>query len=80
MRTTIDIDPEVLSVVKALARRERRSAGAVISDLARRGLTAATATADPASAEASCGFEPIPAGNRVVSEETVEQLRDALGI
>jgi len=80
MRTTLDIDPEVLSVVKTLARRERRSAGAVISDLARRALTAEVPETTRLSTEAFLGFRPLPANGRVVSEETVEQLRDELGI
>ena len=43
MRTTLDIDPDILSGVKARARRERRSAGAVLSEVARQALTGAAA-------------------------------------
>jgi hypothetical protein len=39
MRTTIDIDDDVLAATKDLAKAEGRSMGAVISDLARRALT-----------------------------------------
>lgn len=38
MRTTLDLDDDVLEAVRALARAERRSQGAVLSDLARRAL------------------------------------------
>lgn len=38
MRTTLDVDDDVLSVVRVLARQERRSVGKVLSSLARRGL------------------------------------------
>ena len=38
MRTTLDIDDEVLEAAKELARRERKTAGQVISELARKGL------------------------------------------
>ena len=38
MRTTLDIDDEVLSAAKERARRERKTAGEVISELARRAL------------------------------------------
>lgn len=38
MRTTIDIDNDVLAAVRSLAAAERRSLGAVLSDLARRAL------------------------------------------
>ena len=39
MRTTLDIDEDVLQAAKELARREHRTAGQVLSDLARRALT-----------------------------------------
>lgn len=38
MRTTLDIDPDVLEAARALARQRRESIGAVISELARNGL------------------------------------------
>jgi hypothetical protein len=38
MRTTLDIDDDVLQTAKELAAKEKRSTGAVISDLARRGF------------------------------------------
>ncbi len=38
MRTTLDVDDDLLSVARALARNEGRSLGRVISDLARAGL------------------------------------------
>ncbi|HUP25435.1 MAG TPA: antitoxin, partial [Thermoanaerobaculia bacterium] len=40
MRTTLDIADDVLLAVKERARRERRSAGEVLSDLARQALQA----------------------------------------
>lgn len=38
MRTTLNLDADVAEAARALARAERRSLGAVVSDLARRGL------------------------------------------
>lgn len=38
MRTTLDIDEEVLDAARSLARAEGKSIGKVISELARRGL------------------------------------------
>lgn len=38
MRTTLDIDDEVLSAARAIADADRRPLGAVISELARQGL------------------------------------------
>jgi hypothetical protein len=41
VRTTLDIDEDVLMAARELARPARRSLGSVISELARRGLTPA---------------------------------------
>lgn len=38
VRTTVDLDDDVLAAAKALAAAERRSLGKVVSDLIRRGL------------------------------------------
>ena len=42
MRTTVDLDDDVLSAAKELARLRRDSLGRVLSDLARRGLQPAS--------------------------------------
>ena len=39
MRTTVDIDDDVLAAVKELARAEGKSMGTIMSDLVRRALT-----------------------------------------
>lgn len=81
MRTTLDIDDEVLRAAKAIARRRRTTAGAVISELARQALTGAPGQGQSvAEPEAFYGFRPLPAGNRVVSDDTVEQLREDEGV
>lgn len=46
MRTTLEIDDDVLQAAKELAKSERRTVGSVASDLMRRGLTAAPAESD----------------------------------
>ncbi|MBW3606420.1 MAG: ribbon-helix-helix protein, CopG family [Actinobacteria bacterium] len=38
MRTTVDLDDDVLDAVRSLARSQGRSMGVVLSELARRGL------------------------------------------
>ncbi len=77
MRTTIDIDDEVLAAAKELARRRGTSAGRVVSDLLRQALTSAQSgsslVGEPA---AHYGFRPFPARGKVVSDEQIEQLRD----
>lgn len=75
MRTTLDVDDDVLAAAKEIARRQRRTAGAVLSDLARQTLQGST----PPLARADfsfLGFEPIGPGGQVVTGELVEQLLD----
>ncbi|MCP5156696.1 MAG: hypothetical protein H6983_21150 [Ectothiorhodospiraceae bacterium] len=81
MRTTLDIDDEVLNAAKEIARRRRTTAGAVISELAKRALTQADAEMPEAPEPKSFfGFRPLRAGRRLVSDETVERLRAEEGI
>lgn len=82
MRTTLDIDDSVLAAVKELAQREGRTVGAVLSEMARQVLTqGAPATVRGAQeAPAIYGFRPLPAGNAIVTNALVDQLRDEQGI
>jgi hypothetical protein len=81
MRTTLDIDTEVLNAAKEIARRQRKTAGAVISDLARQALTQPAPDAQMAvEPRPFFGFRPLPAHGRVVSNQTVESLREDEGI
>jgi len=77
VRTTLDIDDDVLAAAREIARRERRTAGAVVSDLARRALTG-TATPNPTVRESPAlyGFEPFPADGRIVTNELIDRLRE----
>jgi hypothetical protein len=45
MRTTLDIDDDILQAAKEIARAQRKTAGQVISELARKGLTQPRAAA-----------------------------------
>ena len=78
MRTTLDIDDDVLHAAKERARRENRTAGEVISELARAALTAPTAPAQKASEpRAVYGIRPFPKrGGAVVTNELVNKLRE----
>ena len=83
MRTTLDIDDDLLAAAKELARRERSTAGQVVSRLLRQSLTgtaAAPATGRRARSRAPvAGFEPFPAQPGVVTtNEQVDALLDAL--
>ncbi len=83
MRTTLDIDDDLLAAAKELARRERSTAGQVVSRLLRRSLTGAQAPkASSRSRRPSvAGFQPFPArAGVVVTDEQVNALRDAEGV
>jgi hypothetical protein len=43
MRTTLDIDPDILQAAKMLAEAEYKTLGQVLSELVRKGLTQAAA-------------------------------------
>lgn len=70
MRTTLDIDDDVITAARELARDERRSIGAVVSDLARRGLT-------PSRVECERG-RPVIRSPRDAAPITPETVRRAL--
>jgi len=73
MRTTLDIDDDVLAVARARAKREHVSIGRVLSQLAR------TALQRPAAVPATRnGLPVLPNAQtaRPVTPELVNQLRD----
>lgn len=76
MRTTLALDDDVLRAVKERARREHRTAGAVLSDLARLALTQVQPTAGPTALESFYGFEPFPPRGPIVTNEFIDHLRD----
>lgn len=76
MRTTLDIAEDVLFAVKERARRERRTAGEVLSDLARQGLLRGPSAGEVAETESFYGFEPLPRRGPAVSNELVDRLRE----
>jgi hypothetical protein len=80
MRTTIDIDDDLLAASKELARHEGTTAGAVVSRLLRQALTA-RGLSEPESRYAVPGFRPFPAKpGVVVTNEGLNRLRDEEGI
>ena len=81
MRTTLDIEDDVLDAARELARRERISAGAAVSKLLRAALTSrADARVAQPEADATNGFRPIPADDRFVTDTLIERLRDESGV
>jgi predicted methyltransferase len=82
MRTTLDIEDDVLLAAKELARRGGTTAGRVISHLLRQALTQSTpSTTSSTSVPVTVhGFRPFPSRGKVVTNEQVDQLRDEEGV
>ena len=76
MRTTLDIADDVLQAAKERARREKRTAGAVISDLARRALTAHPEMPEKDRPRARHGFRPFARRGVIVNNEQIDRLRE----
>ena len=76
MRTTVSVDDDVLLAVKERARREKRSIGEVLSELARQALTHHYETVEDNEPESFYGFEPFPHRGEAVSNTFINQLRE----
>jgi hypothetical protein len=80
MRTTLEIDDDVLAAAKELAKAESKTAGRVISDLARKGLTESGEPSGPAGPHGTVlknGWYVLPRrGGPVVTNEMVQRLLD----
>jgi predicted transcriptional regulator len=72
MRTTLDIDDDILQAVKELAAAQQTTAGQVLSDLARRALTGQA----PEQAVVRNGFRLLPKRGAVVTSELVAKLAE----
>lgn len=72
MRVTLSIDDDILAAAKALARAQRRSVGAIVSDLARQSLDQTAASRNGIPLLAAQG-EPA-----TVTLDDVNGLRDEL--
>ncbi|MEO7436098.1 MAG: hypothetical protein ABI080_11500 [Candidatus Binatia bacterium] len=75
MRTTLDIDEDVLRAAKELARRQKKTAGAVISELTRRALSTPP-TSRNREPKAQEGFRPFPKRGAIVTNDRVDKLRE----
>jgi len=81
MRTTIDIEFDVLSAAKEIARQRDIGVGKVISELLRQALTGDTSPSVHSKEKiSSTGFEPFPARGVIVTNDLINRLREAEGI
>jgi hypothetical protein len=71
VRTTLDIDDDVIAAARELAADQRRSLGSVISELARRGLTPAQVVV-----EGDLPVIRVPAGSGPITPEMVRRALD----
>jgi hypothetical protein len=77
MRTTLDVDDDVLQAASERADREGRTIGKVLSELARRGLTANSGVAGGAMRH---GVPVLPSRGAVVTLEHVQRISDGEGV
>jgi hypothetical protein len=80
VRTTLDIADDVLAAVRDLARREDRTVGDVLSDLARQALTGVNSQNRGREPNGADGFQSFPVGSNLVTNEVVDDLRDREGV
>jgi hypothetical protein len=76
MRTTLDIADDVLQAAKEVALREHKTAGQVLSELARQALIAPTATMQVGEPKAVYGFKPFPQRGGLVTNALINKLRE----
>lgn len=84
MRTTLDIDQDVLAAAKELAAKEKKTAGKVISEMFRRGIhhVDPLESADGAKGPfvMKNGIPVLPTRGEAVSTEHVERIMNDEGI
>jgi hypothetical protein len=81
MRTTLDIDDDVLVAVKELAKAQKSTAGEVISALARKALTQDATAADTAAPHGLLyeeGWYVMPSRGGIVTNELVDKIQEEL--
>lgn len=88
MRTTLDLDEDILAAAKSLAKAGQTTAGRIISDTMRRAIQ--MGLADPSQnittkslamePQAVYGFVPLTSsGQQIVTSDMVRAIRDDIG-
>jgi hypothetical protein len=81
MRTTLDIDEDILVAVKEMANRQRISASRQISLLLRDALTGRSSlTSVPQASQSVAGFQAFASEGVVISNTQVNALRETEGV
>jgi hypothetical protein len=76
MRTTLDIADDVLQAAKERARRERKTIGEIISELARRALTTPQEPLSVQEPKTVYGLKPFAPRGGIVTNQLINKLRD----
>lgn len=76
MRTTIRLDDDVLLAVQERAHREKRTAGQVLSELARQALRGHDRPASEPAREGPYGFQALPRRGPAISNALIDRLRE----
>jgi len=76
MPITLDIADDVPQAAKERAQRERKTIGKMISELARRALTAPQESPSGKEPKAVYGLRPFPARGGIVTNELIDKLRE----
>jgi hypothetical protein len=76
VRTTLDIEDDVLQAAKELAKQEGKTAGQVLSELARKSLAADA----PVKLTMRNGVPVFPSRGEIITLEKVRQIMDEEGI
>jgi hypothetical protein len=88
MRTTLDIDDDILFAAKDFARRDKKTLGAVISDMVRHALEAPPSPAKKLRVKkvaqdhplTKFGIHPLPSRGGMVTNEMINAIREQEGI
>lgn len=83
MRTTLNIDDELIAAARDLAREQNLPLGVVVSRLLRDALVGGTASSrreSDAGAPSVGGFRAFPARGAPIDNERINRLRDEEGV
>jgi hypothetical protein len=82
MRTTIDIEDDVLAAAKEIARRQHVSAGHLVSRLLREAMSGMNGQVSSSSqgVQSVAGFQPFPALGILITDAQIDALRDSEGL
>lgn len=76
MRTTLDIAEDVLQAARERAKREQKTIGEIISELARRSLTTPQQSPSVMEPKALYGLRPFAPRGGIVTNDLIDKLRE----